>query len=150
MLQDFLVSEFKDLFADLYLKNAAGELSLLNIYPQYLPAKTGAKDTKHYPYIRVILTDGADTTETDPNSCKVLIEIGVNDNNPNYQGYRDLCNIIQKIYDHLMRTKIFQNKYEIEYPILWALSEEDLFPHFIGGLETNWTVGKITMDDPLI
>jgi hypothetical protein len=150
MLQACLVEDFKTFLAEYHLKNVDGQLVPINIYPQYLPAKEGQNDKKHFPYIVVGLTEGEDPGEEEPNRCQIVITIGVFDRNPNYTGYLDVLNMVQKIYDHLTRTRVFAKKYELTYPIRWGLHDEDRFPFFFGGLETNWTVGKITPVDTFI
>jgi hypothetical protein len=148
LLQDYLVEEVKTLFTGFTLKNVNGEEVAMNVYPQYLPARTGQKDTAYYPFIVVKLLGGDDPNETDPNQCRILFYCGVFDDAENYQGHKDCLTVMQKIYDHLMRNLVFGNKYEVEYPIKWALTDEDFYPYYYGGLETTWTVGKITrLDD---
>ena len=146
-LQDFLVKEVKNLFKGFTLKNANGEEAPLNVYPQYLPARKGQKDTAHYPFVVVKLLSGEDPSEEDPNSCRVLFYCGIFDDNENYQGHKDCMNVMQKIYDHLTRHWVFDKKYEVQYPISWTLTDEDFYPYYYGGLETTWTVGKVTRQD---
>jgi hypothetical protein len=146
-LQDFLVEELKMLFEGYKLKNVKDTESPLNIYPQFLPARKNQKDTDHYPYVVVKLVEGADPDELGANTCKVIFICGVYDKAEDYQGYRDSITIMQKLYTHLMRNRVFGNKYMVEYPIEWALGEDDRFPYFHTGLETTWTVGKISMED---
>jgi len=147
LLQDFLVKEAKKLFDGFTLKNAKGEEVPLNVCPQRLPARKGQKDTAHYPFLVIQLLDGKDPTELGPNQCRVLFYCGVYDDTDDYQGYRDSLNMIQKLYDHLMRKRVFDKKYRVEYPIEWSVTEEDYYPYYYAGLETTWTVGKISMED---
>jgi hypothetical protein len=151
LLQDFLVNTaLPKLFDGYKLKNVEGVEVPLNIYSQYLPAKKVRKDTEHFPFIRVILDDGEDPDETEVTTCRILFMIGIYDTDENYQGYKDCLNILQKMYDHFVRYKIFDDKYEIQYPIKWRLHDEDLYPYFFGGLETIWNIGKVTIIDSLI
>lgn len=149
-LQDCLVEDFKTFFKGFYLKDVDGQPAEFKVYPQDLPAKIGKEDKDHFPYIVVALESGEDSGEEEPNQCVVTITVGIWDNDRNYQGYRDVLNVLQKLYDHLMRTRIFDGKYEIGYPIKWGLYEENRYPYFFGGLETHWTVGKITSADTFI
>jgi hypothetical protein len=144
-LQDFLVKELKNLFESLNLKNAKGEDSSLNIYPQYLPAKKGQKDSDHFPFITVKIVDGEDPNETDANTCRIMLMVGVYDPSEDYQGYKDVLNLLQKMYQHLMNNKIFDKKYEVEYPIKFTLTDEDFQPYFFGALDTSWNIGKVTI-----
>ena len=146
-LQDSMIDELNELFANFRSKNVKGEMVPLNIYPQSLPARKAQKDTAHYPFIVVKLLDGEDPDETSSNTCKLYFHCGIWDDNENMQGHRDCMNILQKLYEHLMRKRMFAGKFIIEYPIRWTLTEEDYYPYYYGGLETNWTIGKVTMPD---
>lgn len=144
LLQDFLVKELKDLFNNFKLKNAKNEDSNLNIYPQYLPAKKGQKDVDHFPFITVKITEGEDPNEGDANTCRIMLMVGIYDPSEDYQGYKDVLNILQRMYEHLMMNKVFDKKYEVEYPIKFTLTDEDFQPYFFGALDTNWNIGKVT------
>ena len=147
LLQDCLVDELKNLFSGFTLKNVKGEESPLNIYPQGLPAIKGQKDTKHYPFVVVKLQDGEDPDRDAPYTCRIMFFCGIYDDADNYQGHKDLLNVMQKIYAHIMRKRLFAGKYEAQYPITWALTEEDLYPQYYGAVESTWAVGKVTMQD---
>src|SRR5690554_739795 len=143
-LQDFLVSEIKDLFDGYQLKNTSGESSPLHVYPQYLPSGSTQEETDHFPYVRVTLVDGEDDSPSDSNQCRIILLVGVWDDSIDNQGYRDMCSIVQKTYTHLMRHRVFENRYEMTYPIRWSVADEDLketWPFFFGALETTWTLG---------
>jgi len=147
LLQSFLVEETKRLFDGFTLKNIKGEESPLKVYPQHLPAKKNQNDTEHYPHIIVRLLDGEDPQEMYPNQCRVHFYFGVVDKTSDYQGYLDSLNMVQKLYDHLMRKRLFDKKYTVEYPVKWSVTEEDYYPYYYAGLETVWTIGKVTMED---
>jgi hypothetical protein len=147
LLQDFLVEDLKTLGFN--GKNAEGNLVSFNVYPQYLPAKKGKKDADHFPYVTVIIEDGEDPNEVDPSTCRILLMFGVYDLDENYQGYKDILNVLQKTYEHLMETKIFAEKYSIEYPVNWRIHDEDTYPYFFGAIETNWTIAKTSIIDTL-
>lgn len=147
LLQDYLVKELKLLFTDFKLKNVRGEDSNINIYPQYLPAKKGQKDSDHFPFITVKIIEGEDSDVYEANTCRIMLMVGIYDTSEDYQGYKDVLNILQKMYEHLMRNKVFNNQYEIQYPIKFTLTDEDYQPYFFGALDTNWSIGKITIID---
>lgn len=145
LLQDFLVKELKNLFVGFKLKNAKDDNSDINIYPQYLPAKKGQKDTDHFPFVTVKVIEGEDPNETDANTCRIMLMVGVYDMDENYQGYKDVLNMLQRMYTHLMSDRIFDDRYAVEYPIKFTLTDEDYQPYFFGALDTTWTIGKITI-----
>jgi hypothetical protein len=151
LLQDFLVKELKSLFVGFKLKNIKNEDTDLNIYPQYLPAKKTQKDVDHFPFVTVKIVEGEDPSETDANTCRIMLMVGIYDINEDYQGYKDVLSILQKMYAHLMSNKVFDGRYEVEYPIKFTLTDEDYQPYFFGALDTTWTIGKITIkNDDLI
>ncbi len=147
ILQDCMVDEVKSLFAGLTFKNTKGVLVPLNVYPQRLPARKEKKDPDYYPFIIVQLLDGEDPDETDPNKCRLVFQCGTFDDEDDYQGYRDCMNLVQKMYTHFMSKRLFGKRYMLEHPTKWLTTEEDYYPHYYAALETNWTVGKVTMAD---
>lgn len=149
-LQSSLVSDFKVELSEERFKNAKGDSVALNIYPQSLPAKKGQKDSDHFPYIVVKLIEGGSENEEDDDTCKIDIIIGIYDDNDNYQGYKDVVNVIEKIKQRLFRKKVYSNEFSLKYPFKWLVHEDDTYPYYFGGIETQWTMPKIMMDDPLI
>ncbi len=162
-LQDFLVTEISTLLKDIQLKNEAGELTSIKVLSQYSPVDETGQAVHQFPYVRVLLKYGKDPKELEPYHWTVMFVAGVYDNSVDCQGYRDAINILQKIYDHLMRVRVFDQKYQVEYPVHWILTDdrwkstddrwnltdESSYPYFYIGLKTVWTLGKITMADTL-
>lgn len=138
LLQDALVCELKEAFKDYTLNGLEGEPVHINVYPQSLPAKSEEDDLEHFPYILVRVLDGGTLSYDSGSTCKVGLFIGVYDEDTNYQGYKDVMNIIQKIQYHFMTQSIIGGKYVFQYPFDWAISSEDVYPYFFGGIETNW------------
>jgi hypothetical protein len=151
-LQDLFVEELKTLFDGKQLFNENGEKANFSVYPQYLPpidpTVTDQADLTYFPFVRVILDFGEDPDTEDPNKCNVRLEIGIYDSTTNYQGHRDLMNVINKIYRHLMATKVF-DAFEADYPFKWSLNPENTYPKFYGMIETSWIIPKITLADTL-
>lgn len=162
-LQDFLVTEIATLLEGIKLMNEAGELSNISVLSQYSSVSDTGEAVHQFPYVRVLLKYGKDPSELEPYRWTVMFVAGVYDNTDDCQGYRDALNILQKIYDHLMRKRIFDQKYQVEYPVHWILTDdrwkstddrwnltdESSYPYFYMGLKTVWTLGKITIADTL-
>lgn len=146
-LQDTLVNELKELFSEVQLKNANQDYVNLNIYPQHLPSKKGIKASEHFPYILVVFDSCEEMNEQEARDTKIVIMIGTVDMDDNYQGYKDLMNVKEKIYQHLMTKRVLDNKYRIVYPIKWEIPEEDLYPYYFMGIETNWQIPRVSMPD---
>lgn len=146
ILQEALVDEIKALFAGTTFNNADGEDVPLNVYPQRLPAKKTENDDEHFPYCIVRVNGGGTVSEDESPSCKALIFFGLIDEDPNYQGYKDIMNALRKLETHLFSKRIIGRQFSIEYPYDWAVYEEDTFPYYFGGAETNWTLPAVLME----
>lgn len=150
-LQDFLATELGQLFSGMLLKNPKNDSMVpLNIYAQDLPATVqdaSGNNLSPFPYIIVRLNDGEGKDDDTGDTCKVMFIVGVFDDDESSQGHRDVMNILEKIRQHLFRKRLFQGKFACEYPYKWTLNEEDVYPYFFGGLETNWTLAKMIPDN---
>jgi len=144
-LQDDIVEKLKNLFSEYRSFNV--EEVELNIYPQYLPAKLNQKDLTHYPFILVRLENGEDDGEE--NSTRITFMIGIYNDKDTYQGHKDVINILQKIYQFLA-TKRYISNCEVKFPISWTFNDDDTYPFYFGGLDTNWICGKVIQDQNLI
>lgn len=149
VLQDCLVADLKEQLSNILLKNVKGEMTKLNIYPQNLPAKKGQKDSEHFPYIVVRVMEG-ETQEGEnfeESNCKIGFIIGVFDDSDNYQGYKDVMNILEKIKYRLCTKKYYDSQFELIMPFKWLIHDEDTYPYYFGGIESNWKMPEISMDD---
>lgn len=146
LLQDALVAEIKAIFADKELKNAQNEPANLNVYPQFLPAKQSEDDADHFPYAIVRVLNGGTPDEENPSSCKVLIFFGLYDDDQNYQGYKDVMNMLRGLETHLFRKQVIDSRYRIEYPFDWSVYDEDTYPFYFGGAETTWTLPAVRQE----
>lgn len=146
LLQDALIKELKDLFSDYKFKNSAGEPVKLKIYPQSLPGKTRKDDPKHFPYIIVRVLDGETTSETDAATCKIALIVGVRDEDPQYQGYKDVLNILSDLEQHLFSKRVIDDRYVIQHPYDWTLHSEDTYPVYYGGAQTTWMLPGIRQE----
>lgn len=151
-LQDVLVEDLKQQLDGFQLKNAKGERVNLNIYPQNLPAKKGSKDTEHFPYLVIRVMDGEDNNETgeEDSTCKIAFIVGLYDEDDNYQGYKDVMNIIEKVKQRLKTKRFYSNQFELKLPLKWVIHEEDIYPYYFGGIESIWKMPIVNMDDTLI
>ncbi|AKL95013.1 hypothetical protein CACET_c15640 [Clostridium aceticum] len=146
-LQDCLIKELQDILGGMLFKNSRDERVPINIYSQYLPAKEDEDDEQHYPYIIARVLDGDDSEENQPASCKIMLIIGLYDEDDRYQGYKDVMNVIEKIRQFLLKKRMVAGQFILEYPLQWAVNEEDVYPFYFGGIETNWTLPGIRMED---
>lgn len=146
LLQDALVAEIKALFADTQFQNARNEPAELNVYPQFLPAKQSEDDEEHFPYAIVRVLRGGTQDEQEAAMCRILIIFGIYDDDPNYQGYKDVLNMLCRLETHLFRKQIIDSRYRIEFPFDWSVYDEDVYPFYFGGAETIWTLPAVRQE----
>lgn len=166
-LQDDLAEELESLFADFRVNSPDGDRVTLNIFKQFLPIPTAQEipdtvtdleleegtynavaEQVPFPYILIRLTDGVIETIGGEQTVNVNLIIGTVDKSPNNQGYKDVLNIIQKIYERFSKDAILAGRYECAMPIEWALQEEESFPYFFGGMALNFKTTPIIREDP--
>lgn len=153
-LQDGVVNRVKKVLASTTFKNPKfrqnsieePEYIPINIFPQHLPQKE-ASDTSLYPFVLVQLLDGTQSIETEQMSVSLQCIVGTYDNNKDYQGYRDLCSILQKIYEDFVRDPCINGRFEMAFPIDWFISDDSPFPYNFGAVTTNWNVPIALRED---
>lgn len=96
--------------------------------------------------------DGEDNNETgeEDSICKIAFIVGLYDEDDNYQGYKDVMNIIEKVKQRLKTKRFYSNQFELKLPLKWVIHEEDIYPYYFGGIESSWKMPIVNMDDTLI
>ncbi|EJW19147.1 hypothetical protein M5X00_17500 [Paenibacillus alvei] len=146
LLQDAIVRELQELFKDFELKGLDGDQAKLNIYPQFLPAKSSEDDLEHFPYIIVRILDGGTLSEEDAATCTIGLYIGIFDEDTNHQGYKDVLNILSRMEQHFLAKRIIDDRYVISLPFDWSVYDEDIYPYYFGGAQTKWSLPAIKQE----
>ncbi|MCD5324774.1 MULTISPECIES: hypothetical protein [Pontibacillus] len=146
-LQDDLKKELEKLFVGIPFPLADGEEGPLNIYEQYLPTKSGRRDSNQYPCLLVKLLEGEEQEEEAPYTIQVTLMAGVYDGSEERIGHESVKLILRKVYDFLKKKPVIGGKFECTYPIKWALTDEDFHPYYYGGIEASFTVPKTIRED---
>lgn len=144
-LQDALNKELKTLFINQRFLNQDKDLESVNIFSQDLPIESNREDEDEdlFPYIITRLIDGSvDTNE--PYIVRTLLIIGIYDENPNKQGYKDVLHIINMIYERFAKNPILADQFTANMPFSWSLQDEDTHPYFFGGIELSFRIPSIT------
>ncbi|CAM4111205.1 hypothetical protein [Mesobacillus thioparans] len=145
-LQRLLHERVKNLFSDHLFKNSKNEDVHINIFKQHLPPKK-TKDDEPYPYIIIKLIEGEQLEEENPFQSQIMFVIGLYAEEDPYQGYLDVTMIIQKIFNDLKTNPVVGSNFELQYPVKWALHDEDVYPYYFGGIETTWSTPSIIRRD---
>lgn len=165
-LQTDLANELKEILKGFKLKNPQGELCGINVYEQLLPMpeptdaqelppellENGLADEQTapdpYPYIIVRLDEGEIENEDSAQMVSLELLIGIYDPDFNKQGHKDVLNIIAKIYERFAKMPVLNRKYTIQYPILWALQDEETYPFYFGGMKLIFETAAVRREDP--
>jgi hypothetical protein len=145
-LQEGLKQRLEQVFANHFFKNPENEKAPLNIFKQHLPERA-EDDYSFYPYVIIQLVEGEQADENDEQHVKVMFIIGVYDSDRNNQGYQDVVMIIQKITENFKKAPLINQKFELKFPLKWAVYDEDVAPFYFGGVETLWAVPSHLRED---
>ncbi|MDR2523676.1 MAG: hypothetical protein LBC93_08275 [Synergistaceae bacterium] len=166
-LQDALAARLRELFIDYALPAKNGTEQIVKVFSQYLPQPRGPivkprggddgeeqedgygpEDFEaNFPCAVVKFDEGTGKEENAPDAARIAVRIlvGVYDDNPDCQGYRDVMNILERIRLELLSVRYLERKYRLEMPFKWYLFEEQPWPVFFGQIETVWETGRPVM-----
>lgn len=146
-LIDGLAVEVREALEDFQLRSAKGNLNPINIYTQNLPLKKERGDERQYPYVCVCFDDEKIDAKTSPMNVSVYFIIGIIDRNEDKQGYRDVLQMANLIYQHIFRKGVIAKAFRPSYPFRIAMQQEDTYPYYIGGIESVWELSTIEEED---
>ena len=79
--------------------------------------------------------------------------IGIYDYEPSNRGHIDVFNTIDRIRQRFERNQLLRKQYmrlqSDQYPMRWAVPDDDTFPYFFGALEMFFAIPKIETEDKL-
>ena len=56
--------------------------------------------------------------------------------------------IITKIYERFAKMPVLNGKYTIQYPILWAIQDEESYPYYYGGMSLLFETAAVRREHP--
>lgn len=146
-LIDSLAEEVKTALNGFRLRSAKENLIPINVHTQNMPVKDGKGDEKQYPYVCVCFDEEEITSTDSPMSVSVYFLIGIIDHGRDKQGFRDVLQIANLIYQHIFRKGTIAKSFSPDYPFKIVLQEDDTYPYFIGGIESRWEMPVFTAED---
>ena len=166
-LIDALVARLTELFKNYELQSKSGLLQTVRVFAQYLPqpkpvtVDTDDEDTEqitpqgyspediesNFPCVIVKFDEATDREEgaLDATRINARILIGVYDESPDCQGYRDVLNIIEVVRQELLENRVLDKRYRLEMPMKSYLFDDQPYPIFFGQIETVWETGRPLM-----
>jgi len=148
-LQDALNKELKELFINETYLNQNKEHEKIKIFSQSLPVESNREDEDEdpFPYVINRLIDGSVEDENSAHEVKLMLIIGIYDEDKKKQGYRDVLHIINKIYERFARNNILDRRYVARLPFKWTLQYEDSHPYYFGGIEMSFDTPAIRREN---
>lgn len=148
-LQDELVVEMKRLLSDYRYKAPGGKRVQINAFAQSLPINKTDDEADPVPYIIVRLNEGKDDGMRDSNNIvSLVIVICTWDDALDSQGYRDVANIIQKIYERFHTNPNLNGKAVYSGKFDWMLQEDNYYPYSFGACSLSFNIPAIRREDP--
>lgn len=167
-LLDALVDRYREFFRGYELKGKSGLLQEVKVLAQYLPqpsavtVKTDETDEaidpqgytvtdieSIFPCVIVRIGEVTDREEGTLDQSRIGVQfiVGVYDDAPDCQGYRDVYNIIEAIRQDLltMPARVLDNRYRLEMPLVSDLVPEQEWPFYFGYIESVWETGRPMM-----
>ncbi len=152
-LLDALVDDLTAAFQHYRLKNSAGAELAVRVYPQDLPIREGLDEETDgeappEPYIIVRLPAGELPGQDSCQTVQAVLVICVHDPDPNRQGYRDALHIVNTILLHYGASGVVGRRYVLQYPIKWAVQEEDTYPYYFAAMALTFDAPAIFKEVP--
>jgi hypothetical protein len=154
-LQSVIIDELQSLFDGILFpkmppKGSAEVLDPvpLNIFSQALPKDKTGNASVYMPYITVQIQGGKQEEEMEPGEARIVLNIGIWDDDPANQGHAHVLNIIETIYQDLFQKRTLGGKYFITTPWEYAVNDDDQWPFFIGAIDSRWNLPIILPTDP--
>ena len=148
MLQDELVEEMKRLLSDYLYKSPSGERVPMKVYSQSLPVNETDDEDDPIPYVIVRLNTGADDgTRDSNNTVKLVIVVGIWDDDLENQGHRHVSNVIQKVYHRFQTNPNLNGKAVSDGKFSWMIQEDNYYPFFFGACSLNFHIAAIRRED---
>ena len=153
-----ICKQLQDLFSDFPLRHPVEAYddtprlgNGLRIYAHEKPVALSSDDDPMQddaPYIIVRATGGTLPFDGESGNTCITAVILTWDDREDSQGDADLLQMIQMIHMHFGRRPYVGN-YRLSAPINWVLSEESLYPYYLGAVTMEFEGIFATIEDPL-
>jgi len=142
-----LKSDLESLFSDFKLRNEAGDEVGFTVYKHALPIAEGEGDPEPFPYIIIQVVDGGTENRQSDETVRIVLVIGIYDENADNQGTQDVLLTIQRIRRRFEKNVILDKKYMVLEPFRWTLADGSQYPYFLGGVEMTFAIPRYEVED---
>ena len=110
----------------------------LKIHTGQIPVPEDASELESFVY--VIVKKIEDKGGQDLSSATV--EIGVSIYDEDETGWRNLYNIVEHIRQDLLKHRILNKKFMLQWPINTEFAEEQPYPQWVGAITAKYSIGQ--------
>jgi hypothetical protein len=140
-MSDALRALIEDTVKNLSMPNSAGGNSAPEVYDAFVPKKRRGGEEPKLPFVVVRPSKGSDDPPDNgayQSTVEAMILIAVH--REFEDGYRDVVTILEKIRTRLLSYPVFGDRYRVERPVSWEVSEDDTWPNWYGVLTLQVTI----------
>lgn len=136
-IQESLIQRLHDILKDFPLNLPYNDISPFKIFKHKIPERLNKmfdyskKDTHDevYPFCIVKIDTGEKKSNADMEKTTFNIIVGIKNEGLEGEGYDDVMACIQAIWNNFNENPLLERKYKFEYPLIWALDDEDSDTH---------------------
>lgn len=137
------VKRIEQIVSTIPLEKGFGEATPFKVHRQVLPEKmsddfdySDESDGKNmYPFVVVQVVQGGKSQNHAPMETRILLMIGVHNEDLEGAGYDDVIACIDAILNDLNITPYVGDRFVLDGALDWSLHEENTHPFYFGGLE---------------
>lgn len=140
-MSDALRALIEDCTKNLSMPDSEGGNSAPEVYDAFVPKKRRGETDPKLPFVVVRPSKGSDDAPNDgayQSTVEAMILIAVH--RPDEEGYRDVVTILEKIRLKLLSYPVFGERYRVERPITWEVSEDESWPNWYGVMTLQVTI----------
>ena len=108
----------------------------LKIHPGQVPVPESADEIESFVYVIV------KKIEDKNDSSSATVEIGVSLYDEDWTGWRNMYNIVEHIRQELLKHRILNKKFMLQWPIETDFADEQPYPQWVGAVTAKYSIGQ--------
>lgn len=138
-----VMQRLEEVLADFPLKTDYNNHDGFKIFKHKLPEQltnefdysNEGNDNALFPFVVVKIADGQKESNHSPQINTIQLVIGLKNEGLEAQGDDDVLACIEAIFQSLNEHPLLAQRYNVVFPMSWALSQEEMHPYYYGGME---------------
>nr|DAM69336.1 MAG TPA: tail completion protein [Caudoviricetes sp.] len=135
-LMDSLKDRLQLLLTDYSSNQPSGTLPV-QVHSGYLPIRNNAGEKNSFVYI--LAFSGTDTKEM--GAVKVEFGFSIYDDDK-VDGWRSLFNVMEHVRQDLLKNRLVDMEYRLEFPLEFKVADDQPFPQWQGTIVATYTIAQ--------